>query len=70
MKFKKNPNDADCRQISLVDKEGDEFMVQAWSDGGGYDAILYVNGECFGIKRAKALKLAYAIINELDPIID
>jgi hypothetical protein len=69
MKFKKDRDDSTVRGLDITDKFGDTLVVRRYAEGGSRGLYVGVNdGEAVFLSRAKALKLAYAIISELDPI--
>jgi hypothetical protein len=66
MKFKKLDKDDEYAQLSITDKSGDTLRVETAILGSG----LYVfTNDNVGVRltKGKALKLAWAIIEELDP---
>jgi hypothetical protein len=67
MKFK-NEKNTDARILSIRDKEYGTLDVRVFTNGKGY-AVCLTTGDytTVGLSRAKALKLAWAIINELSP---
>ena len=67
MKFK-NDHLSGGRTLSLSDKEGDTLSVMSFKhEKGSYDVVVQLNTEAVGLSRSKALKLAWAIIEELNP---
>jgi hypothetical protein len=73
MKFKNSNENAVRRDLRLIDKEGVTLEVTHYDDSEPYPVLFTINDnegsdDVFGLSRAKALKLAYAIISELDPI--
>jgi hypothetical protein len=71
MKFKKHKFDPDRRDIRLVDKGGVTLEVTHYDDSNPLPVLFTINDneaneDVFGLSRAKALKLAYAIISELE----
>lgn len=69
MKFK-NAKNRDCKAISITDFYGDILQVQLNTNGSpGPQALWFKVNEStvVNVERAKALKLAWAIIDELNP---
>jgi hypothetical protein len=69
MTFKKDKEARGSKLLRTKDSFGDELILNWYGD----TKRLYVcvnEGCAVQLSRSKALKLAYAIINELDPIID
>jgi hypothetical protein len=66
MKFKKNKHNADVKSLPLIaDKGGSELTVETRADG---KAGLFISTEGgIYLSRSKALKLAWAMIEELSP---
>lgn len=70
MKFKKDPTDEPARILKLVDFDEAVLEVSVYDDPKARIVVSIKDGEhfsCVGIKRKKALKLAWAIIDELNP---
>ena len=70
MKFKNDKNAEEgneARILSLTDSAGDKLTMRAYVDGKPQFMIDVNDGEAVGMTRAKALKLALAIISELSP---
>lgn len=63
MKFKNDNDDLRSLVLPCATKGGTELLVQSRADG---KAGLYIEGSVF-LSKAKALKLAWAIIDELAP---
>jgi hypothetical protein len=54
------------RSLSLTDNEGDMLRITNFAEKGRYQVIIGIDDKaCVGLSRAKALKLAWAIIDEL-----
>jgi hypothetical protein len=64
MKFKKVKGEEGLKRITITDTDGDVLVAETsrWRK----DGIYIRNARCH-LSRSKALKLAWAIIGELDP---
>jgi hypothetical protein len=65
VKFKNDNGDLRNITIPCASKDGTELLVQTRADG---KKGLFIIGDGVLLSRAKALKLAYAILDELDPV--
>jgi hypothetical protein len=75
MKFKNEKNTEDAARIlTITDKDGDALTVRLYVDGKPQVVVDINDNGAFevysvALSRSKALKLAYAIIDELDPCV-
>jgi hypothetical protein len=63
MKFKNTPDGN--RELVIVDKDGDRLSIYVFKTK--HEVVIDVNGVNVGTSRNKALKLAWAIIEEFSP---
>lgn len=73
MKFKKFDDEA-FGEIAIKDRHGDLLLVQTADDGSDFKGLWFITrrghtgeGTPVMVPRKKALKLAWAIIDELNP---